>query len=509
MHSPFRIFSGRVSARLLLLTFALLSASALASDHADPLPPVTSYPRELLDDGKLSKKELSELSAGITDLFVFPAKEDGTIAFFPPRDEYWTTDIAPEDRAIIDTMVPEQRALMLQLNKEEYAKYKTLKPEDGTSIDMLFQQARQRRFELQKLDQAQVDQIKYIIVIFCVRRELVTPPPAGLDLEPYTYSIYLDSHSLVSYDQKPVDDQPNRARYGGTIVTPTEIHQDLSIRVHLNNDATCRDVSYHGFKSDKDIEMFPNKEQKESALRDDPFIFPRFFRKNVIAMAFKIPVDAFVNGLPQQWLAWGTVSRGDKQIDHVGRSLRTQQPRFNFLNTIAPKDQVAALHKEQEHQFFLYDYLRRLGFDSFFEYRYWDYVPDVMIYNPHLRTRYPNGRLPTDDVAAILAQNGDTLLVELSYKSPTSQAWPRKTVNDKPFMEKFPYLAPPWKAAPPSNSAPDEATQPVVVAPVNGWNKLIIYLGVIGLLVLFGLFFFLGWLVAKVKYFGRRPIEYQ
>jgi hypothetical protein len=119
--------------------------------------------------------------------------------------------------------------------------------------------------------------------------------------------------------------------------------------------------------------------------------------------------------------------------------------------------------------------------------------------------------LLTDDVAAILAQHGDTLLVELSYKSPTSQAWPRKTVNDKPFMDKFPYLAPPWKApaANPASPAADEVTPLSVVKPVNAANKMIIYVGIVLALVFIVAVFFAGWFVAGLKYFKRERIEYQ
>ncbi|WP_410965940.1 DUF4331 family protein, partial [Salmonella sp. SAL4438] len=65
---------------------------------------------------------------------------------------------------------------------------------------------------------------------------------------------------------------------------------------------------------------------------------------------------------------------------------------------------------------------------------------------------FPNGRYLSDDVAALLAQHGDTLLFELSHQHPNG-GWPRRTTNVKPFLKttedkpmdaEFPYLAEPW-----------------------------------------------------------------
>jgi len=57
------------------------------------------------------------------------------------------------------------------------------------------------------------------------------------------------------------------------------------------------------------------------------------------------PLDAFP-GNPTHWLVWATSSRDGKQIDHVGRSLRTQNPRFELLNTLHPREHVAAIEAE-------------------------------------------------------------------------------------------------------------------------------------------------------------------
>src|SRR5439155_27197988 len=136
------------------------------------------------------------------------------------------------------------------------------------------------------------------------------------------------------------EDQSYRARYGGNILDPTTISPDVKIKIQLTNDATIKQIEYAGLKDTHAIRVWPGK--NESGIRDDPFIFPRFFKKNVVAMVFNIPLSCF-DEIPEQWIAWSTTAKNGKQIDHAGRSLRTQQPRFNFLNTIPPKSQAAAV----------------------------------------------------------------------------------------------------------------------------------------------------------------------
>ena len=114
-------------------------------------------------------------------------------------------------------------------------------------------------------------------------------------------------------------------------------------------------------------------------IRDDPFIFPAFFRTNVVAMVMHIPMSCFRDE-QRDWLAWGTSHKGSRQIDHVGRSLRTQNPRFELLNTLNPSKDVEAVKAEHESPSLMGDLLLRVGLESLFAYREWDFVPDVMIY---------------------------------------------------------------------------------------------------------------------------------
>src|SRR5437762_7597983 len=61
-----------------------------------------------------------------------------------------------------------------------------------------------------------------------------------------------------------------------------------------------------------------------------PTLFPytTLFR-SVVAMVVHIPITCFPEN-QQDWLIWGTSHQGSRQIDHVGRSLRTQNPRFEI-----------------------------------------------------------------------------------------------------------------------------------------------------------------------------------
>jgi hypothetical protein len=85
--------------------------------------------------------------------------------------------------------------------------------------------------------------------------------------------------------------------------------------------------------------------------------------------------------------------------------------------------------------------------------RKYDLAPDVMIYTDRYPVGFPNGRLLTDDVNAIVCTTGDCLLQELSF---IEGDWPRATANDKPFLADWPYVAEPWPdrapAPPPTRS---------------------------------------------------------
>ncbi len=265
-----------------------------------------------------------------------------------------------------------------------------------------------------------------LIVILNVRRSLTTDVP--LPLKDYVYSINMDLHSAVGFDN-PAD----KARYGGTVRSPGDIKPDVTIDLQLNDDATLKSKSFHGLRNDASIRLY-------TGVRDDPFIQPRFFGSNIVAMVLAIPFSSFPDN-QQDWLVWGTSKKGNEQIDHVGRSLRTMLPRLDSLNTLPPSAHVAELKRLHEHPTLVED-IKRTFISPLFALKDYDFMPDVMIYSRRFPVGYPNGRLLTDDVAALAMQNGDALLWEDSFSS--LKGAPRPTKNDKPFLSEFPYLADPW-----------------------------------------------------------------
>lgn len=182
-------------------------------------------------------------------------------------------------------------------------------------------------------------------------------------------------------------------------------------------------------------------------------------------MAFSIPKSSFPEHA-QSWLLWATSSRvdGGAQIDHVGRSNRTQLGRFEILNTIPPSRHVAEIKEKAESRSSVQAFLGRwlpplanLNQLSGFLIRHYDAVPDVMIFTQTRPPGFPNGRRLEDDVALLTCAQGDCPLQENAFID--TKQWPRSTVNDKPLSNVFPYLAEPW----PDKPQPEGASGPYVV----------------------------------------------
>jgi hypothetical protein len=284
-----------------------------------------------------------------------------------------------------------------------------------------------------------------MILIFDVNRALLAPKP--YNLRQFDYQIFMDLTTPVSYQ-----DPAERARYGGTVLLPMQIHPDVTIKVKLEDDVTPAQVTYTGLTGTEQIKTY-------FGVRDDPFVFPRFFKKNTIAMVMSIPRSSFPPG-QQDFILWGTTSKNGQVIDHVGRSIRTQLPRFGFINTLAPKDQLKALGVQNQKLNKIYNYLHgarewwAVAFGDLMQFTFllrpYDLQPDVMIYTDRFPVGYPNGRKLTDDVVAQTCAFGDCLLQEISY---IEGGWPRATTNDKPFLTEWPYLAEKWPDQTPGPSA--------------------------------------------------------
>jgi hypothetical protein len=308
-----------------------------------------------------------------------------------------------------------------------------------------------------------------MIAILDVNRSLTAAPP--YILEPFEFTINMDTHSKVTFDSAE-----DRARYGGTIPNPDGIFPDISIKIRLNNDVTVKEKIFKGLKNPENIKMY-------TGVRDDPFIFPRFFNVNVITMAFSIPKSSFPEG-QKNWLLWATSEhiKNGEQFDHVGRSNRTQLGRFELLNTLPPSEHVAAIKKRAESVNKLQDFLKaclpplaNLNQLSGLLIRHYDYVPDVMVYTNQFEPGYPNGRWLADDVALLSCNQGDCPLQENAFID--TKQWPRATVNDKPLTAAFPYLAEPWPVRP---QAPTPSCRPYII-------KYVVIPGVIILALVIGL----------------------
>ncbi|MGE3109075.1 MAG: hypothetical protein AB7G11_13715 [Phycisphaerales bacterium] len=207
------------------------------------------------------------------------------------------------------------------------------------------------------------------------------------------FKIMLDNRSEVRFD----DDAAN-ALYGGTIVNPTHIRRTSQISIRFNPQGTplVSGQSIHGGLHDAQV---------FTGLRDDPFIRGPRIGRNVAAIVVELPLSSVTED-GDTLLIWGTSTvRGLKGPihDHVGRSLRSMFGENDLMNRLTPAEQAKVFA-----------------------------VPDVMILDTSRPTQYPNGRLLTDDVVDLV---GDP--------RPLADDAPFPSTNDVPFLDEFPYLAPP------------------------------------------------------------------
>ncbi len=260
------------------------------------------------------------------------------------------------------------------------------------------------------------------VLIFDVRPGSTAELP--YDLDDKTYTVNFDFDSPLTFD-----DAADCARYGGTIVNPGGISAEASIALGLDDDGSLREQTITGLTGVEGIRVW-------TGIRDDPFIFPPFFKKNVVAMVLTIPKTSFPVG-QQDFLLWATTMQDGEQIDHVGRSVRTQLPRYasTDVNGLAPKDQVPLILETTTSRnkvtAFITKYKQTAAllpvWQTTLQMKPFDPVPDVMVYTTRFPAGYPNGRLLTDDVVLQTCLAGDCLLVDLSTMNG---AWPRATTND-------------------------------------------------------------------------------
>jgi hypothetical protein len=317
------------------------------------------------------------------------------------------------------------------------------------------------------------------IVMMNVFPKLSANPP--YKLEGLEYRINFDLHTQVTFDNAA-----DKARYGGTVVNAEGIKADKSIVYTLKNDGTFNSVQLNGFTAQNEIERY-------AGIRDDPFIFPRFFGFNTVAAVFAIPKSQFAN--QQNFVIYGECWEDGKLVDTVGRSNRSQNGRFQFLTDVPVAKQKEKIQKEFNFGTKVFNFLQRetwtqgigaLYHESLQLYPYDLTNPDVMIFSTANPPGYPNGRFLTDDVAYISCQYGDCALMSLSYAE--SPQFPRATTNDKPFLPNFPFLAEPWPAKTPAKMSG---------LGCGGWLTIILVILFIGAIV--------WWVISRKKWHQQYP----
>lgn len=208
-----------------------------------------------------------------------------------------------------------------------------------------------------------------------------------------TFEINIDNSTRVSYQ-----DQTANQTYGGTVLRPENINADIKFTVTF--DESGPKLNINGIKgSTKGVEFF-------AGLRDDPFIRGPRNGRNVAAMVLKIPLH-MVKRSQSDLLIWAdslVPEINNTQGDSAGRALRSMFDENMSLNYMPPNQQTEILNVP----------------------------PDVIIYDISRPSVYPNGRGLTDDVVDLV---GDPRVLGNDAPFPTE--------NDVPFLNRFPYLAPP------------------------------------------------------------------
>jgi hypothetical protein len=210
-----------------------------------------------------------------------------------------------------------------------------------------------------------------------------------------TLRLHLDNHSAVSFD-----DTDDLATWGGTILDPAHVGADVTFEVTFDEEGTPRlETSGVNGRYRDDIELF-------AGLRDDPFIRGPRLGRNVAAVCVSVPLEAVLGDTPTL-LAWATSKVPDVHgpiSEHAGRALRSQFAENLGLNAMRPRRHFTVL----------------------------DTVPDVVILDTTQPCAFPNGRTLEDDVVDMV---GDPRV--------TSTDAPFPSTNDVPFLDEFPFLAPP------------------------------------------------------------------
>lgn len=231
-----------------------------------------------------------------------------------------------------------------------------------------------------------------LVVVLCVNPAIPTSVTEYQFASDLVFEIFIDNHSEVSPDDPE--------GIGGTVVEPSKIHEDITIRIGFDKAGHPR-VQVSDALAD-DLQFF-------AGLRDDPFIRAPRKGRNVAALVLEMPLSSVLAD-QSTVLVWATsrikgLETPDGKIaDAGGLALRNQFPENLELNFLHPRKHV-----------------KETGLE-----------PDVIIFDTSEPAAYPNGRDLPDDVIDLV---GDPRPLA------NDQPFPKK--NDVKFLKEFPYLAEP------------------------------------------------------------------
>jgi hypothetical protein len=208
------------------------------------------------------------------------------------------------------------------------------------------------------------------------------------------YRFLIDRDSVVRFDNRE-----NNRKYGGTIVEPQNIREDIVIALRFKEDGASYLLETTGLTP-----QLGNSISVFAGVRDEPFIRGTRIGKDIAALVVELPLNQIVGGAAHEIiLAWSTtdlLDQGDEQDELGGRAYRSQLAEFEKLNFLHPSKHTANLNVP----------------------------PDVLIFNTSRPAKFPNGRDLVDDVVDLLGIQG-------APNNPSE--------NDVEFLPGFPYLPPP------------------------------------------------------------------
>ncbi len=240
-----------------------------------------------------------------------------------------------------------------------------------------------------------------LVLSMCTNPAIPTSATSYVFPTDVAFEFHIDVDAAVSSDDPGGD--------GGTVLEPEKIHEEIIFRIRFRDDGSAKvqRVMRGVVRNDPQIVNF------FAGLRDEPFIRGPRQGRNSGCIVMETPLASVLAG-QSTLLIWGTTRVEDLDGPHqeiAGRSLRSMFPEQNALNLAQPKH-----------------HLNHLGFR-----------PDVVIYDTSQPAGFPNGRLLTDDVVNQVCDLSGECRV-LANDSPFP------SVNDRTFLETFPYLAEPHPA---------------------------------------------------------------